>query len=185
MRFKQGTELSANVHMAIPVSITVEGANILTRNLIIFGRALFDASLYFGRNRIIFRPDNAESTRKIDQLLFSHVVMREQFCTYICLWANRRTPCSSPQRTTAHYYKQLTRMSSALAFYQIYNDDLSGALKRKESISATGWYVSQLYLASAVLNILWSCQPSTDLDYVKWSSKCVCTNSDCLWWSIE
>jgi hypothetical protein len=73
---------------------------------------------------------------------------------------------------TARYYRQLTRMSSALALLSDMSMlILGGNLKRKESISARlGDILSQLYLASAVLKYFKDQgKPASDIDYVKWS----------------
>src|SRR5262249_45576313 len=79
---------------------------------------------------------------------------------------------SSPvSGSTAPYYRQLTRMSGALA---LLSDTcmllLGGNLKRKERTSARlGDMLSQLYLASSILKYYQDHgQPKSDLVYVKW-----------------
>ncbi|MHB1949021.1 MAG: acyl-CoA dehydrogenase [Gammaproteobacteria bacterium] len=165
----------ANIHMAIPVSITVEGANILTRCLIIFGQGAIRCHPYILKEIGLFSgPDNADTTRQLDRLLLSHVgYAMSNFVRAFWGGLTAGYLIISPVRgPTARYYRQLTRMSSALALLSDMSMMiLGGALKRKESISARlGDVLSQLYLASAVLKYFRdNNSPSSDLDYVKWS----------------
>jgi acyl-CoA dehydrogenase len=163
----------ATAYMAIPVSITVEGANILTRNLIIFGQGAIRCHPYILQEVELFASNAPDRDEKLDKLLMKHVGY------YICNFA--RTICYafsggflifSPVRgPTARYYRQLTRMSSALA---VLSDTcmmlLGGALKRKETLSARlGDVLSELYLASTVLKYYQDQgQPVNDVDYVNW-----------------
>lgn len=165
----------ANLYMAIPISITVEGANILTRCLIIFGQGAIRCHPYILKEIELFSgSDNEETTRKVDKILLSHIgyAMSNFVRTF---WGGltgamlMRAPVSGP---TARYYKQLTRMSSALALLSdMCMMLLGGSLKRKESISARlGDMLSQLYLASAVLKYFHDLgEPATDLNNVRWS----------------
>lgn len=165
----------AHVHMAIPVSITVEGANILTRNLIIFGQGAIRCHPYILKEIELFaQQDSEEKTKQLDRILLSHIGYT--FSNFIRTFFNGLTggklifsPVKSP---VAYCYRQLTRMSSVLAFLSdVCMMILGGALKRKENISARlGDILSQLYLASAVLKYFQDQgQPASDIDYVKWS----------------
>lgn len=165
----------ANIHLAIPVSITVEGANILTRNLIIFGQGAIRCHPYILEEIELFSsPDDKQKNKKLDKLLLSHTgyLISNTVRTFISGITGGRLMKSPKRGPVAYYYQQLSRMSSALA---LLSDTcmmiLGGSLKRKERISARlGDILSQLYLASTVLKYFNDQgQPESDLDYVKWS----------------
>jgi len=167
--------LIAPSYFASPVSITVEGANILTRNLIIFGQGAIRCHPYILKEVELFATDDStEKTKKLDGLLLSHAgyfisqAVRNIFCG---LTGGRFL--RSPQRGfVGHYYRQLTRMSIALSWLSdVTMLILGGELKRRERLSARlGDMLSQLYLASAVLKYFNDQgQPQSDIDYVKWS----------------
>lgn len=165
----------APVHMAIPVSITVEGANVLTRCLIIFGQGAIRCHPYILDEIALFNePDSAEKVKKLDRILLSHIgYMVSNTLRSLWMGLTGGYLVMSPVRgPISRYYKQLTRMSSALAFLADASMMLlGGTLKRRESISARlGDIMSQLYLASAVLKYYQDHgQPASDVDYVKWS----------------
>ncbi|MDR3491776.1 MAG: acyl-CoA dehydrogenase [Gammaproteobacteria bacterium] len=162
-------------HFATPVSITVEGANILTRNLIIFGQGAIRCHPYVLREVELFaEPDTAENVSKLDKLLMSHIgYFISNFTRTLCMGLTGGLFIFSPVKgPLAPYYRQLTRMSAALALLSDASMMLlGGSLKRRENISARlGDILSHLFLASTVLkyhNDLG--KPDSDLDYVKWS----------------
>ncbi len=172
--------LLAHPYMGIPISITVEGANILTRNLIIFGQGAIRCHPYILQEIELFSAkDGPQKTDQLDKLLLSHIgyavsnLARNIFFGLTAgklIWSPKRGP-------TARYYRQLTRMSTALALLaDMTMLLLGGNLKRKERISARlGDILSQLYLASAVLKYFHDHgQPASDVDYVKWCmEKCL------------
>lgn len=164
----------ANAHLGIPVSITVEGANILTRNLIIFGQGAIRCHPYIlSEVNLLAANASHETLNKLDRLLLSHIgyVISNKVRTFWCGLTGGRFIMSPVQGPTAYYYRQLTRMSSALALLSdVCMMLLGGNLKRKERISARlGDILSQLYLASTVLKYFHDQgQPAGDVDYVKW-----------------
>ncbi len=167
-------------HFSIPISITVEGANILTRSLIIFGQGAIRCHPYIQREvELLTASRNDQHIPELDQLLQSHIGYT--LSNLVRAFVNGLTggfllgsPILGP---TAKYYRQLTRMSTALALLSdMCMLILGGDLKRKERISARlGDILSQLYLASAVLKYYKDeGSPKTDLAYVKWSvEKCL------------
>ncbi len=167
--------LLAQGHIAQPISITVEGANILTRNLIIFGQGAIRCHPYLLKEIELFaQPDSAEKYIQLDEILFSHVgyfincTMRT-LCYGLTGGRFIRSPVSGK---VAHYYRQLTRMSSALALLSdLTLMLLGGDLKRRERISARlGDILSQLYLASAALKYFQDQgEQASDLDTLCWS----------------
>jgi acyl-CoA dehydrogenase len=164
----------AHVHMAIPVSITVEGANILTRNLIIFGQGAIRCHPYILEEIGLFSGEESpETTEQVDKILLSHMGygIRNFVRTFVSGLTGGIFITPPVHGPIATYYRQLTRMSSALALLSDMSMMiLGGSLKRKERISARlGDVLSQLYLASAVLKYFNDHkQPASDVDYVKW-----------------
>jgi hypothetical protein len=163
----------ANVYFAIPISITVEGANILTRNLIIFGQGAIRCHPYLLKEIAVI-TSSEPNIDELDNLLMSHI---GYFVSNLVrnigygLTGGKLIFSSVKNARIKKYHKQLTRMSAALALLA---DTslliLGGSLKRRERISARlGDIMSQLYLASAVLKYYFdNNQPNTDVDYVSW-----------------
>ncbi|WP_417688424.1 acyl-CoA dehydrogenase [Pseudidiomarina sp.] len=143
-------------YMATPVSITVEGANILTRNLMIFGQGATRCHPYVLKEMdAAANPDEEQGLRDFDELLIKHIGFAASNF-FGSLWMGltgarfNASPISGP---TARYYQHLTRMSRALALTaDVAMLILGGDLKRKEMLSARlGDVLSHLYMASAVL----------------------------------
>ena len=124
-----------------PIAITVEGANILTRSMIIFGQGAIRGHPYVlreiaggGRARRA-QGARARSTRRSSATPRSSSRTRRARSG----WGSRaRASCGAPgDRHTRRYYRQLTRLSSAFAFTaDVAMFVLGGALKRRERLSA-------------------------------------------------
>lgn len=164
----------ANIHIAIPISITVEGANILTRNLIIFGQGAIRCHPYLLKEVELISSPNA-SIEDIDKVLMSHIGF---FISNLLrnlaygLTGGRFIFATVKNKRIKKYQRQLTRMSSALALLADTSLILlGGSLKRRERISARlGDIMSQLYLASAALKYFYdNNKPAADVDYVCWA----------------
>lgn len=162
----------ASSYMSIPVAITVEGANILTRNLIIFGQGavrchpfLMDEVKAIQKNDI----------RWLDKLLASHVcyVFKNLIKTFSFAFGVGRLFVKSPLKKFRYYYCQLSRMSAALAFVtDITLLVLGGSIKRRERLSARlGDVLSYLYLASSALRYYQEYASAEDDDYLEWNLK--------------
>jgi acyl-CoA dehydrogenase len=145
-------------YQVIPVGITVEGANILTRSLIIFGQGAIRCHPYVLREmRAAKELAGAEASREFDAALTSHIGhtlsngVRTLFYG-LTRAAIARAPRSAA-RETAHYYRHVTRLSAAFAFLaDVAMLAMGGALKRKEKISGRlGDVLSMMYLVSATL----------------------------------
>ena len=135
-----------------PVGITVEGANILTRSLIIYGQGAIRCHPYVFAEITAAQEDNLA---KFDKAITKHIgfVLSNIARTLWLGLSNARfvrTPTHNPSK---RYYQILTRYSAALAlFSDIAMFKLGGALKRKEKLSARlGDVLSYLYMGSAVL----------------------------------
>ncbi len=147
-----------SAYMQLPVSITVEGANILTRSLIIFGQGAIRCHPFVLREISAANDaDRARASSAFDLALFGHIGfvlsnMARTFVMGLCGSHCARVP-SDVAPETRRYYQQLTRFSAALAFLaDISMGVLGGALKRKEKLSARlGDVLSMLYLCSATL----------------------------------
>lgn len=146
----------AHQYMGMPIAITVEGANILTRNLMIFGQGATRCHPYiFAEMEAAALADGDEGLKRFDQLLVGHVryaLANLGRALWLGLTAARfyKAPVSGE---TAPYYGQLARFSAVLAFVaDIAMLVLGGSLKRREGISARlGDVLSHLYMASATL----------------------------------
>ena len=141
-------------YQQIPVGITVEGANILTRSLILFGQGAIRCHPFvLAEMGAAQRNDEAA----FDQALRGHVgftVTNAARAIVMGLSGSHfvRIPIDvAPE--TRRYYQQLTRFSAAFAFIaDISMGTMGGALKRKEKLSARlGDILSLMYLATATL----------------------------------
>lgn len=162
-------------YQALPISITVEGANILTRSMIIFGQGAIRCHPFILREmQAVNLPDSKEALSAFDKAFFSHVgYTGSNFIRTLWtgLTAGKLLISSVSDKPTRSYYNQLTRMSMALAFSaDIAMSLLGGALKKKELISARlGDVLSYLYLASAVLKYYEdNHRPASDIPSVEW-----------------
>ncbi|MCC7327954.1 MAG: acyl-CoA dehydrogenase [Burkholderiales bacterium] len=145
-------------YMQHPVAITVEGANILTRSLIIFGQGAIRCHPFVLREIEATRQtDRNAASIAFDDALFGHLrftlsnLARTLVTGLTGSHFVRVRAAVAPE--TRRYYQQLTRFSAALALLaDVSMGTLGGALKRKESLSARlGDILSLLYLCSAAL----------------------------------
>ena len=145
-------------YMQMPVSITVEGANILTRSLIIFGQGAIRCHPYVLKEIAATREaDRAKASIEFDEAFSGTCGFTlSNFARTLVMGLTGshfvRVPAGvAPE--TRRYYQQLTRFSAALAFLaDVSMGALGGALKRKEKLSARlGDMLSLLYLCSATL----------------------------------
>jgi acyl-CoA dehydrogenase len=145
-----------NLYRAVPVGITVEGANILTRNLIVFGQGAIRAHPYLLDEMNALRDDDRErGLEAFDRAFWKHV--GHTFANLFRAWGRNWTfglfaPAPDAGEAT-RFYRQLSRYSSAFALAaDMALLTLGGALKRKEMLSARfGDILSELYLLSAAL----------------------------------
>jgi acyl-CoA dehydrogenase len=143
-------------YQQLPIAITVEGANILTRSMIIFGQGALRGHPYVLREiAAAGERDPAKALRLFDEAFFGHVkfiLANAARALFLGLTAARFTRVPGDAHTQP-YYRQLTRWSAAFAFAtDVAMLRLGGQLKRKEKLSARlGDVLSQLYLCSAAL----------------------------------
>ncbi len=143
-------------YQGMPIWITVEGANILTRSLMIFGQGAIRCHPYVLPEMEAARvEDPIERLEQFDDLLFKHIgySIGNAVRSMVLGLSFARFAAVPTDRKTARYYRKLTRYSAALAFASdIAMLTLGGKLKYKEHISARlGDVLSQLYICSAML----------------------------------
>ncbi|MES2964512.1 MAG: acyl-CoA dehydrogenase, partial [Bdellovibrionota bacterium] len=141
-----------HLYIATPIGITVEGANIMTRTLIIFGQGALRAHPYAYREvAAIAKKD----TKEFDLAFWGHIghVVRNM-CRAIVLSLTRGYLAPSPvSGSTARYYRKLSWVSASFAIMaDIAMGSLGGSLKFREKI--TGRFadiLSWMYIGTAVL----------------------------------
>ncbi|MDH5778584.1 MAG: DUF1974 domain-containing protein, partial [Gammaproteobacteria bacterium] len=167
--------LIGRAYQAVPISITVEGANILTRSMIIFGQGAIRSHPYiFQEMEAMAEVDHKIGLYKFDRALTAHVffVIRNFGRSLFHGLTGGRFILAPGNNVTRRYYQKLTRMSSAFAFVSdVALMMLGGSLKRREKLSGRlGDVLSELYLASAVLKRFedQGC-PKEDIPLLRWS----------------
>ncbi|GGO58525.1 acyl-CoA dehydrogenase [Roseovarius pacificus] len=143
------------IYRSVPIGITVEGANIVTRNLIIFGQGAIRAHPHLlDEMQALDEPDESKSLDAFDKHFRAHVrhSLRTAARAGWSAWTGRgAAPPDAGQ--VAPLYRRLSRWSAAFAITaDMAFLTLGGALKRKEMISARlGDALSEMYLIAAVL----------------------------------
>jgi len=163
--------LLAHAYVNNPIAITVEGANILTRTLMIFGQGAIRSHPWVLKE---IEALGSKNVRAFDRAFWGHVglVIRSGFRMDL-LWLTRGRLASSPvSGPTAKYYRKLAWVSATFSFYaDIAMAFLGGDLKRKEKL--TGRFAdifSWMYLSSAVLRRYEAeGRRAEDLPFVHWS----------------
>jgi len=143
------------IYRTIPIGITVEGANIVTRNLIIFGQGAIRAHPYLlNEMQALQEPDRDKALDAFDRHFWGHVghAFKNVGRGFWSAWTGRG---HAPDHAgpVAPIYRRLSRWSAAFAVTaDMAFLTLGGALKRKEMISARlGDALSEMYLIAAVL----------------------------------
>ncbi|MGE5625364.1 MAG: acyl-CoA dehydrogenase [Bacillota bacterium] len=164
-------------YQSTPIAITVEGANILTRNLMIYGQGAIRCHPYVLKEmRAAANPDHAQALIDFDDALFRHIglaISNAARAVWMALTFARltRVHINTP---TERYYQHINRFSAA---FVLASDaamlSLGGALKKKEKLSARlGDMLSYMYIASAVLKRYEDQhRPAEDLPLVEWACR--------------
>ncbi|SEO31889.1 acyl-CoA dehydrogenase [Nitrosospira multiformis] len=164
-------------YQQIPVSITVEGANILTRNMIIFGQGAIRCHPYLLKEiRAAGDSDTKRGLVEFDKALAGHFVFTvgnglRSLMHGLTGGRFAKAPLNTDSEVQG-YYSQLTCCSASFAFLaDISLLVLGGSLKRRERLSARlGDILSLLYLCSAVLKRFNDDRrPPSDLPLLHWS----------------
>jgi acyl-CoA dehydrogenase len=143
-------------YQGVPISITVEGANMLTRSLIVYGQGAVRCHPHVrAEMQAIADTDRARGLADFDRAFFGHMgytISNALRALWLGITDGRfvSVPVDGPTR---RYCQKLTRLSSAFAFISdMAMLTLGGSLKRKEKISGRfADSLSFMYLASAVI----------------------------------
>jgi acyl-CoA dehydrogenase len=146
-----------NLYRALPVAITVEGANILTRNLIIFGQGAIRAHPYLMKEVVALADSDQQAGEDaFDAVIWTHLAHSAKNALRAAgmAWTGGRF-AAAPREAglAAPYYRSLSRYAAAFALIsEMTLLTLGGTLKRKEMLSARlGDILAELFLVSAVL----------------------------------
>ncbi|MDV6251485.1 acyl-CoA dehydrogenase FadE [Vibrio sp. EA2] len=164
----------ARGYQGAPIAVTVEGANILTRSMIIFGQGAIRCHPYVLEEMNAAHSNASNAVEKFDKALAGHVSFTmSNLVRSIWFGLSDGLGSSAPTKdATKRYYQQLNRYSANLALLSdISMAVLGGSLKRKERLSARlGDILSQLYLSSAALKRFeQDGRPVEDLPLVHWA----------------
>ncbi|MBV4508516.1 acyl-CoA dehydrogenase [Pseudomonas sp. SWRI22] len=139
-----------------PIFITVEGANILSRNLMIFGQGAIRCHPFVLKEMALAgREDHDQALKEFDGLLMQHIgfAVSNAASTLVLNLGFGHFEKAPGNRLSQGYFRALNRQAAAFALLA----DLSmmllgGELKRRERLSARlGDVLSHMYLASAAL----------------------------------
>ncbi|GHD73451.1 acyl-CoA dehydrogenase [Vogesella fluminis] len=161
----------ARAYQAIPIAITVEGANILTRSMIIYGQGAIRCHPFVLRE---MKAAMSNDAAEFDKAITGHInfVISNVFRSLWMGLTGARLVGSPKGGEVAAYYKQLTRFSSAFALLSdMAMFSLGGSLKFREKLSARlGDMLSNLYIASACLKRFErDGAPKEDLPVLQWA----------------
>ena len=144
--------LFANVYMATPISITVEGSNILTRSLMIFGQGAIRCHPYAYK---VIDALGSKDKKAFDKTFWNHIghVVRNMFRSVLLSITRGHLARTPGNRITRKYYRKLAWASASFGFMaDLALGAYGGSLKLKEKIS--GRYAdifSWMYLATATI----------------------------------
>lgn len=145
----------AQGYIESPIAITVEGANILTRSMIIFGQGSIRCHPYILAEMNAAQESDPEiRLKKFDREIISHLgYLVSNFSRAFILSLTDGLFSKVPAGPLKRYYQKFNRFSAILGFTaDVCMISLGGALKRREKLSARlGDLLSYLYIGTAVL----------------------------------
>lgn len=139
-----------------PIAITVEGANILTRSMMIFGQGAIRCHPFVLKEmQATQMADYGERLKAFDKALFGHIgfAISNAVRSFVLGLTHAKIGSAPGDKYTRRFYRKLNRYAAALALTADTSMlVLGGKLKFKEKISARlGDVLSNLYIASAML----------------------------------
>src|SRR5436305_10969133 len=154
----------------LPIAITVEGANILTRSMIIFGQGAIRCHPFVLKE---IQSANANDLKAFDTALWGHMAFTfSNAARSLWLGITGGEGVAVPGGPeTQRYLQMMTRFSSAFALLSdISMFVIGGNLKRREKISARlGDILSYLYICSAIVKRFHDeGRPKDDLPLLHW-----------------
>ena len=169
------SNLMGRIYQALPIAVTVEGANILTRSMIIFGQGAMRCHPWVLKEfQAAQQEDQLKALGDFDRAILGHMsFLLRNLARSLLLGLTRGSFSSTPvENASSRYFQQLNWMSAAFA---LVSDTammtLGGTLKRKEHLSARlGDILSELFLTSAVLKqFADDGSPEEDLPLLHWA----------------
>lgn len=178
----------ARAYQQVPIAITVEGANIMTRTLIIYGQGAIRCHPYV---LTLMRTAEAGELRPFDAALFGYVgFLFRNMARALTFGLTGGVLIGAPRDAAPQlkrYYRAATRLSTLLALAS----DLSmatvgGALKRKGALTGRlGDILSQLFILSSVLKRFEDeGRPAEDLPFVHWAAQDALARAGAAWRSL-
>jgi acyl-CoA dehydrogenase len=163
-------------YQIVPVAITVEGANILTRSLIIFGQGAIRCHPFVLKEMNAARnPDRRAGIAEFDRAFMGHVGFALSNAVRSLIMALSFARFTKvPRVATSRYFQHVNRYSASFALAtDVAMLALGGYLKKKETLSARlGDVLSAMYLASMVLKHYENQgRESADLPLVQWACR--------------
>lgn len=140
-----------------PIGITVEGANLLTKYMIIFGQGAFRCHPYIKEEMAALAEEDPKiALEKFDAAIYKHIALtlkNEIRSLWRGLTAGGWTKTPNVNKELKQYYASVDRLSANFAFVSdISLMALGGKMKRKETLSGRlGEILSELFIISAVL----------------------------------
>jgi len=151
--------LLGRAYQSAPIGITVEGANILTRTLIIFGQGVIRCHPYVLRElRGAMDPDPEKGLKAFDEAFWAHALFTPvNALRTLALALTGGRLASTPRGRARRHFQRASRYAAAFALAaDLALLTLGGGLKRKEKLSGRlADILSHLYLVSSTL---WSFQ---------------------------
>jgi acyl-CoA dehydrogenase len=162
-------------YQQVPIGITVEGANILTRSMIVFGQGAIRCHPFVLKEIAATREaDRERASHQFDEALWGHVgfvLGNAARSLWLSLTGARLLAVPGPAELRTHL-RRMSRLSASFAFAaDLAMLLLGGDLKRREKLSARlGDILSQLYLASCVVKRYQDDgAQQTDLPFAQWA----------------
>jgi len=157
------------LYRAAPIGITVEGANILTRSLILFGQGAVRAHPFLLKEmEALADPDARKALVEFDRVLWTHFAhtLRTAARAFLRTWTDGAFAPAPDVGRARRYYRRIGRYAAAFALASdVAILTLGGALKRKEMLSGRfGDILSELYMLSAALK-RWEDEGRQDADW--------------------
>jgi acyl-CoA dehydrogenase len=145
-----------SLYRGVPIGITVEGANIVTRSLIQFGQGAIRCHPYLLQEMLALEDDDrSRGLEAFDAAFWGHVRHSSvnALRAFGRAWTGGLFAPAPAAGAARKFYRQLGRYAAAFALaVDVALLTLGGGLKRREMLSARfGDILSELYLSSAAL----------------------------------
>ncbi|MET4027296.1 acyl-CoA dehydrogenase [Marinobacter sp. MBR-99] len=164
----------ARAYQAVPIGITVEGANILTRSLMIFGQGAIRCHPFIVEEiEAAGMEDEDKAAKQFDGIFYRHLAhtTRNALRAFVLGLSKGWLETAPRQGDIQKYYRQLGRFSAAFALMtDVTLLTVGGGLKARQRLSGRmADCLVQLYYATAVIK-QWHEEgyPDDQRDLVEW-----------------